>query len=136
MLFKCATAMTPIPGTIQPYSLTYKRGCFGVQVQCSALEILPLIPAHKLRSLLAPDGRLVGTLTRQMGAALKEVRAAALSAAGRWLADTGRSAVLAANSGILVHAQKWAELIVDALTDPAPAVSAAAFDAARYIDIS
>lgn len=102
-----------------------------LQVQIAALEILPLIPPHKLRSLLSPDGRLSGTLTRQLATSSKEVRAAAFSAAGRWLSDASSTSVLAAIPDAATLPRKWVQSITGGLVDPGQAAAAAAFDAAR-----
>ena len=102
-----------------------------MQVQIAALEILPLIPPHKLCNIL-PEGRLASTLTRQLGTSVSEVRAAAIAATGRWLADTGCSEALATSPDSPANGRKWVGMIADALLSPSQQVASAAFDAVRY----
>lgn len=102
-----------------------------LQVQIAALEVLPLIPPHKLSGLMTADGSFSSLLTRQMSTSLKEVSAAALSAVGRWLSNPVVTDTLAASPNIAATAKTWASVIAEATLDVSQALAAAAFDAAR-----
>ena len=102
-----------------------------LQVQISALEILPLIPSHKLATLVTPDGSFSSLLTRQMSTSLKEVSAAAVASVGRWLSDTVATDSLASSPKIGGTATTWAAIIAEATLDASQALAAAAFDAAK-----
>lgn len=102
-----------------------------LQVQIAALEILPCIPPHKLRSLMASDTSFPATLTRQMATSVKDVAAAAIAALGACLSDPLTSDQLATTKGIAATARAWAGLVAEALLDPSQLLAAAACSAAR-----
>lgn len=105
--------------------------CSLLQVQIAALEVLPLIPPHKLANLMTPEASFPGLVTRQMSTSVKEVSATAVAAVGRWLSDTLATDVLANVPRISSTAKNWAAIIAEATLDSSQALAAAAFDAAR-----
>jgi hypothetical protein len=106
---------------------------YRLQVQVAALEILPCIPPHKLRSLMAPGSAFPATLTRQMSTSVKDVSAAAISALGACLSDPLTSDQLAVIQNIAATAKSWAAIIAEALLDPSQLLAASACSAARYL---
>ena len=110
------------------------RKSFGwLQIQMVALEILPLIPAHKLANLMTPEGDFSSTITRQMSTSLKEVSAVAVASVGRWLSDPVVTDILALSQNIRTTARTWGGIIANATLDPSQVLAAAAFDAVRYL---
>lgn len=99
----------------------------------AALEILPLIPPHKLEGLMAPEASFSGSVTRQMSTSVKEVSATAVASVGRWLSNPVSTDVLARVTNIASTAKSWATVIAEATLDPSQALTAAAFDAARQV---
>lgn len=102
-----------------------------MQVQIAALEILYLIPPHKLVSLVSAEGNFTDFLSRQMATSVKEVSAAAMVSVGRWLSETSATDALAACRDIGTTAKSWAGSIADATLDPSQTLAAAAFDASK-----
>ena len=102
-----------------------------MQLQISALAILPYMPAHKLKNLLGPDVRLLPALTRQLRSANKEVASASITAVGQFISSTHASEALATVKDVSATIRQWAEILVEGMMDSTPAVSAAAFGAVR-----
>ena len=96
-----------------------------LQVQCSALEVLPHAPMPKLLKLFT-DGELAKHIISCLQSSLPEVRAAAVAAVAHLLSSQDLLRHLASSGNLLTAVTQWAGLLGAALSDPAPAVIGAA----------
>ncbi len=103
-----------------------------LQVQCSALEVLPLAPMPKLLKLFT-DGELAKHINSCLQSSLPEVRAAAVTAVAHLLSSQDLLRHLASSGNLLTAVTQWARLLGAALSDPAPAVIGAAHAAMQRI---
>ena len=102
----------------------------GAQVQCAALEVIPLIPAFKL-ALVFSEGSLHPKLTPALRSPLREVRAAALSCLGALATRQGVLSVLGSSPGYAEAVTEWMGGLGDALLDTSHAVASEAHACAR-----
>jgi len=103
-----------------------------LQVQCSALEVLPLAPMPKLLKLFT-DGELAKHIISCLQSSLPEVRAAAATSVAHLLSSQDLLRHLASSGTLLTAVTQWAGLLGAALSDPAPAVIGAAHAAMQRI---
>ncbi len=103
-----------------------------LQVQCSALEVLPLVPMPKLLKLFT-DGELAKHIISCLQSSLPEVRAAAATSVAHLLSSQDLLRHLASSGTLLTAVTQWAGLLGAALSDPAPAVIGAAHAAMQRI---
>lgn len=103
-----------------------------LQVQCSALEVLPLAPMPKLLKLFT-DGELAKHIISCLQSSLPEVRSAAASSVAHLLSSQDLLRHLASSGNLLTAVTQWAGLLGAALSDPAPAVMSAAHAATQRI---
>ena len=103
-----------------------------VQVQCCALDVLPLAPVPKLLKLFT-DGELAKHVISCLQSSLPEVRVAAVTSAAHLLSNQELLAHLAGSGTLLTAVTQWAGLLGAALMDPAPAVIGAAHAAVQRV---
>lgn len=107
-------------------------GSHSPEVQCSALEVLPLAPMPKLLKLFT-DGELAKHIISCLQSSLPEVRAAAATSVAHLLSSQDLLQHLASSGNLLTAVTQWAGLLGAALSDPAPAVIGAAHAALQRI---
>ena len=100
------------------------------QVQCAALEVIPLVPPFKLAGLLS-----VGTLHPKINPAirspLREIRAAAIYALGGLACRQGALNALGSSPQYAECVLEWIGGLGDALLDTSHAVASAAHACAQ-----
>ena len=105
-----------------------------MQVQCAALEIIPLVPTHKLAALFS-KGSLHPKLTPALRSPLREVRAAALNSLGSLAGRPGALSALGETSERADSVREWIGSLGDALLDGSHAVASTAHACAWYVSV-
>ncbi len=103
-----------------------------MQVQCCALDVLPLAPVPKLLKLFT-DGELAKHIISCLQSALSEVRASAVTSVAHLLSSQELLGHIAGSGSLLTAATQWAGALGNALMDPAPAVDGAAHAAVERV---
>ena len=103
-----------------------------VQVQCCALDVLPLAPTAKLIKLFT-DGELAKHVSSCLQSSLPDVRVAAVTCAAHLLSSQELLVGLASSGSLLTAITQWAGALGRALTDTAPAVNGAAHAAVQRL---
>ena len=95
-----------------------------MQVQCSALDILPLAPPDKIFKLFTAAD-LAKHVLATIQSSLPEVRQAAVTAVGQLLSNDKLLRLIAPTPAAAAAANQWTAALGNALMDPVPAVCAA-----------
>ena len=88
-----------------------------MQVQCSALDVLPLAPPDKIFKLFT-EAELAKHVTACVQSSLPEVRAAGVTAVGQLLSNPELLALLAPAPAAAAAASQWTAALGNALMDP------------------
>lgn len=95
-----------------------------VQVQCSALDVLPLAPPDNIYKLFT-EADLAKHVLAAVQSSLPEVRQVAVTAIGQLLSNDQLLQLLAPTPAAAAAANQWIAALSTSLMDPVPAVCAA-----------
>lgn len=125
-IFSYASASDSV-GVLKTQSSVHKRfsACvFVLQVQCCALDVLPLAPPDRIFKLLT-DAELAKHILAAIQSSLPEVRQAAVTAVGQLLSNNQLLRLLAPTPAAVAAANQWTAALGNALMDSVPLVCAA-----------
>ena len=103
-----------------------------MQVQCSALEVLPLAPVTKTLKLFT-DGELAKHVLTCLQSSLPEVRVAGITCTANLLQNQQLLTQLAKSGNTLTAVTQWVGAVGNGLMDTVPAVNAAAHAAVQSL---